>query len=440
MEEIKRVAAYIRVSTEEQKKHGYSIETQRANITEYLSKQNNMALVDFYVDEGISANKLTKRLGLQRLLEDVKADKIDMIIFTKLDRWFRSVQKYYQIQEVLDAHNVVWKTIHEDYETVTSSGKFKVNIMLSVAQNERDKTSERITDVFKYRVKEGYAITGAQPFGFKVENKKVVIDEEKREIVNDIINYYELTNSLRKTLVYVREKHDVYMHSNTLKYFLRNPKLCGSFRGNENYCEAYITKERFDRIQCALKKNIPIKKNSVYYMFSGLVICDHCNHRMVGSHYKEYKYYRCNYYAKERRCNNNLQIREEAIEKELLKKIEPKLKATILEVEQMEEKSKQVKSNRKKIEKQLDRLFELYKAGGIELDKYMKECSQLNAEIVDDPVKKPELTVIKDFLKSNKLEIYSSQTFQEKQIMWRSLVKEIRINGKEVVDIIPILT
>lgn len=439
MEQLRRVAAYVRVSTEEQKKKGYSIETQRANIADYLSKQENMALVDYYVDEGISANKLSKRLALQRLLEDIKADKVDMIVFTKLDRWFRSVQKYYQIQEVLDAHNVVWKTIHEDYETATSSGKFKVNIMLSVAQNERDKTSERITDVFNYRIKEGYVVTGAQPFGFTIKDKRVVIDDDKREIVNDLIQYYETTNSLGKTLSHIQSTYGINLRSTSLSNLLKNTKLYGSFRGNDNYCEAYISKERFDKIQDALQKNIRLKTNGYYYIFSGMLVCKKCGRRLSGTHCGKYSYYRCNNHFNEKRCGNNLRTKELEVEKFLLNNIEQIIAKHIIKVEQLGENSKPIKSNRKKIETQLDRIFELYKNGYIELDKYKKEHDLLKSQIIDEPEEaKKDLTVHKNFLKKNDLAIYSSLSVTQKQALWRSIIKEIKVceNKIEPDDII----
>ncbi len=439
MEELKRVAAYIRVSTEEQKKHGYSIETQRANITEYLSKQSDMALVDFYIDEGISANKLNKRLALQRLLKDIEEDKIDMIVFTKLDRWFRSVQKYYQIQDVLDRHNVVWKTIHEDYETLTSSGKFKVNIMLSVAQNERDKTSERITDVFNYRVKEGYVVTGSQPFGFTIKDKKVVIDEDKKEIVYDIISYYEKTNSIGKTLRYIQNQYGINFYSSSLSNLLKNPKLYGSFRDNDNYCEAYITKERFDNIQAMLQKNIRLKNNDYYYIFSGLLVCDHCDHRLIGTHCGKYSYYRCNHHYNQKRCDNSIRSKELVIEQHLLDNIEKYLTEHIISVEQMEENSKPAKSNRKAIEKKLENLTELYINNFIKMDIYKQKYDSLKSQIIDEPEEtKIDLTVHKNFLKQNDLPIYSSLSVEQKQAMWRSIIKEIRVRGNKVIKVIPV--
>ena len=90
-----RVALYIRVSTQEQSLHGLSLESQKEALISYANK-HNMQIVDIYADEGITARKaLNKRLEFQRLISDVKQGKIDLILVTKLDRWFRNIKDYH---------------------------------------------------------------------------------------------------------------------------------------------------------------------------------------------------------------------------------------------------------------------------------------------------------------------------------------------------------
>jgi len=117
---VQRVALYIRVSTEKQKLHGLSVEAQTAALDAW-AKSVGVAVAGHYVDAGISARKKAdKRPALQRLLQDVREGRIDLIVFTKLDRWFRNVGEYYKVQEILDDHKVAWRAIHEDYETATA--------------------------------------------------------------------------------------------------------------------------------------------------------------------------------------------------------------------------------------------------------------------------------------------------------------------------------
>ena len=111
MSRIRRVGLYVRVSTEEQALRGFSIDAQIDALKEYCKKKG-LKIVDIYSDEGTSGAKPPlKRPELKRLLDDVEAGKIDMILFTKLDRWFRSVKEYFKVQDVLDNNKVEWKTI-----------------------------------------------------------------------------------------------------------------------------------------------------------------------------------------------------------------------------------------------------------------------------------------------------------------------------------------
>ena len=182
-----KVALYMRVSTEEQAKHGISIDAQRNELREY-AKTHKYTVIGEYADEGYSGGTL-QRPELERLLNDVKQGEIQTIIFVKLDRWFRSVAHYYKIQEILEQYNVEWIATQEDYETITSSGKFKVNIMLSVSQQFKDATSERIKTVIDYKLDvTKTAINGTKVFGYDIVNKKYVINEEEAVIVRTIFN------------------------------------------------------------------------------------------------------------------------------------------------------------------------------------------------------------------------------------------------------------
>ena len=144
----KRVALYIRVSTEEQARQGLSLDAQLADLRSYADK-HNYEIVGVYTDDGSSARKKPfSRRAFKQLIEDIKQNKIDRVLFIKLDRWFRSVKDYYKAQEILDMHEVDWETTQEDYNTTTTNGRLMLNIKLSIAQNESDMTSDRIQFVF----------------------------------------------------------------------------------------------------------------------------------------------------------------------------------------------------------------------------------------------------------------------------------------------------
>lgn len=438
MKEVKRAAGYIRVSTVEQSLKGLSIETQIAEIEAY-AKQHGMKLEGMYIDRGITARKsLEKRTDFMRMMKDVEAGKIKHIIVLRLDRFFRNVYDYHKMMnEYLTPNNCDWSAVKENYTTETTNGRLMINLRLSIAEQECDTDSDRIKDVFENRVKNGFAITGSQPFGWKVENHKVVIDEEKRAIMEDMLNYVEFSSSVRGTQKYMHNTHGISFVYESLSRLLKNPMLYGSYRGNDNYCEGYMTKERFDNMRRLLDKNIRVPKNSYYYIFSGLITCDDCNYRMAGVHTGNYFYYRCSKYYGHLRCNNAGQINEVYIENYLLENVERLLQDYIVGVKKLEENKKPIKSNRKAIEKKLQKLNDLYVNDFIDMDKYKQEYALLQSQIVDEPeTQKKDLTALKKFLESNFREIYKTLSPEEKQALWRSVIKEIRVHKREIVSVV----
>ena len=139
---IKTVAIYCRVSTEEQKKFGVSLDDQKNSLTRYC-KEKQYKIYDYYIDEGIYAGTITKRKELVRLLKDL--DKIDLILFTKLDRFSRNVRDANNLLKVLEEHHCSFRAIDEDdVDTSDADGKFMFDLKVSLAERERTKDSERI--------------------------------------------------------------------------------------------------------------------------------------------------------------------------------------------------------------------------------------------------------------------------------------------------------
>jgi len=169
---IEEVAAYIRVSTQEQKLHGISLEAQVEKLTEYAEK-HNMKIVKFYKDEGVSGRKLIKnRPALQSMIQDAEKGKFKRIIFIKLDRFFRSVAEYHECMKRLSVGGVIWTATEEKYDLSTPSGEAFVNMKLTMAQFEADQAGERIRMVNEYKIKSGQPLYGSQclPFCYQVEH------------------------------------------------------------------------------------------------------------------------------------------------------------------------------------------------------------------------------------------------------------------------------
>lgn len=230
-----------------------------------------------YNDAGISARKkFTKRPALIQLLNDCKAGKIDLIIFTKLDRWFRSVGDYYEVQKVLDECKVPWQCIWEDYETITSSGVFKVNIMLSVAQSEADRTSERIKSTFEYKRNNGDYV-GTAPYGYIRKKNRLVINTQQADYVRLVFDTYRQTHS---TTACVRTLYEngVSMTRSGVSHILTSETYTGNAYGTE--CEPYITWEEHLQIIDIMQSNYRAPKKNTTHLFARICVCGICGKKM----------------------------------------------------------------------------------------------------------------------------------------------------------------
>lgn len=440
-----RVAKYKRVSTDEQKLKKNSIIAQDEILDEYIKNNPDMVLVGDFSDEGVSGSKI-KRTELQRLLELVEEREVDLILVTKLDRWFRSVAFYYRVQEVLERNNVAWKTILEDYNTLTADGKLKVNIMLSVAQNEVERTSERIKVVFDSKVKHKQAITGSLPYGFKIIEgngaKKVVKDPETEHIVKDMLDNIKVTQSIRGTMYYINEKYDCDLRYNRIYRLLANTMLYGKYHDIENYCEAYITEAEFNAIQNSLKKNIRKRETNRIYIFSGLLICPCCGRKLGGTYSTTtrpsgkkytYKFYRCIIARRDKQCDYKSAINENVFERKLLKQVIPQLENLIVEAQIEEKDSKVPKVNKASIKDQMSRLNDMYEKGRIDEDEYDRKYEALEKKLKVKNEPKKDYSHLKEILNTDFKSLYATFTELEKQMFWRSIIDSIELHDDDIV-------
>lgn len=151
-----------------------------------------------------------------------------------------------------------------------------------------------------------------------------------------------------------------------------------------------------------------------------------------------YSYYRCVNAVVDKKCENTLMMGGKRLEQYLVNNVEQLMKDHIYSVKKIEEDSKAnlPKSNRKAIEKKMLRLNDLYVNGFIDMEKYKSDYAELQEQIVDEaPKEKKDFAALEKFLQSDFKSIYDTLTDVEKQTLWRSVIKEIRVFGKEVVDI-----
>lgn len=431
-----RAALYIRVSTEEQARDGLSLPRQKEKLKEYANA-HNMTIVDYYEDAGISARKsYKKRPALMRMLADVQAGKIDVILFIKLDRWFRNVGNYYAVQDILDKNHVTWQATLEDYETRTAAGRLKVNIMLSVAQDEADRTSERIKFVFEGKKARGEALTGSTPYGYVIVNKKFEKDPKTEAVTNALFKKYMSTNSISQTQTYLIQKFGVVMPYQQIHKILNSPAYYGRYYDTDGICPPYITKEQFDKLQSTRRVITRKSKQNRIYIFTGLIICAECKGhisvKMDQSGYTSH-YYCQNHFSRRRPCENNKTISERKIERYLLDSISYKLENYKAAAEKMAGSQPQenydAQINAKKA--RLSRLKDLYLNDLMTLDEYKKDHESITAEIQalqekKKPILKPDFSRIDQMLSGEWKALYQDLSTEEKREFWHVLIKEIR--------------
>lgn len=275
------------------------------------------------------------------MMQSVERDEVDVLLFCRLDRWFRSVADYYKLMEILHAHNCEWKTVDEEYDTETANGRLYINVKLSIAQNESDIDGERINVVFDSKIDHGTVISGNCPFGFRVNTeKRLEIVPENAAIVQDAFNHFEETITKRGTIKYIREKYGVNWCDATFRRMLSEELYTGVYnrsdRYNPNFCPSIISKEQFERVQLLLKRNNRSAPSGRIYIFTSLLKCTECEHKLVGrmaSKSNGLYYYRCNQHYQHGRCNHKKEIREDFIETWIFEHLSKELERCKLEWE-----------------------------------------------------------------------------------------------------------
>ena len=188
-----RCAVYTRKSSEEGLEQEFnSLHAQREACEAYIASQRAEGWVlvrDQYDDGGISGGTLD-RPGLQRLLQDIEDGLVDVVIVYKIDRLSRSLADFARLVEIFDRNEVTFVSVTQSFNTTTSMGRLTLNILLSFAQFEREVTAERIRDKFAASRKKGIWMGGVPPLGYRVENRKLVIDDEHVEQVRWIFSRF----------------------------------------------------------------------------------------------------------------------------------------------------------------------------------------------------------------------------------------------------------
>lgn len=314
-----RCAIYTRVSTDQGLEQDFnSLDAQCDASQSYIRSQAHAGwtLVRSKYDDGGFSGGNTDRPALQRLLEDVRAEKIDIIVVYKVDRLTRSLADFAKLVELFDRHGVSFVSVTQQFNTTTSMGRLTLNVLLSFAQFEREVTSERIRDKVAASKRKGLWVGGMAPLGYDTKGRKITVNEAEAECVRTIFRTYLMLGSLNLLMQDLRVKR-IVTKIRTLKtgetvggipftrgplaHLLRNRFYIGevAFKGEILAGEqpAIVDRHLFEAVQAKLTEQVNSHEQSRTKSEAPLLgrIYDDRGHRMSPSHVRKrgikYRYY-----------------------------------------------------------------------------------------------------------------------------------------------------
>ena len=314
-----RCTIYTRVSTE----HGLdqefnSLDAQYEAASAYIKSQAHAGwtLIRSRYDDGGYSGGSTERPDLQKLLNDIRARKIDVIVVYKVDRLTRSLADFAKLVELFDAHGVSFVSVTQQFNTTTSMGRLTLNVLLSFAQFEREVTSERIRDKIAASKRKGLWVGGNLPLGYEMKDGKIAIIEEEAELVRSIFRRYLELGGVNELLRDLRER-DIRTKSRLLStgvtrggirfgrgalyYLLGNRFYIGEVKYKNEILPGeqppIMERELFEAVRqksLAQWSHRTVVRNKSDQLLTGLLF-DDAGHRMIPTHATKagsrYRYY-----------------------------------------------------------------------------------------------------------------------------------------------------
>ncbi|MCR8994527.1 recombinase family protein [Brevibacillus laterosporus] len=395
-----RVGAYRRVSTEMQRDDGVSLQTQDERLKAFVQSQG-WTLVENYADEGYSAKNMD-RPALKRLIEDIKSQKIDVVLVYKLDRFVRSVSDLHYLLQVMDKYDVKFKSCTEVFDTTSATGRMFITIIATLAQWERETIAERVFDNMLHRSEQGKRNGGPSPYGYKLEDGILTIDENEAVWVRYMFQKYKTNGAqnIAKDLNGrgIRTGKGEVWSDYTVRYILRNPIYAGYVRWNnrsaakgknaetviakyeqENF-EPLISKDDWDEIQALMKeRSFMAFRSDNHYPFSSVAKCEKCGQAFTGGFKKKrsggiHRFYKCSGRFRTGICNIPA-IAEQSIEKAFLETMYFSTYEYLTKEPEIDK--EQIKNELVHIEGKKERIKELYVDGDIAKGDYRNKIAEL---------------------------------------------------------------
>ena len=389
MKDKKVAGIYIRVSTEEQSREGFSLKEQEERLREFC-KFKRYDIYKVYKDAGISA-KNDKRPAYQEMIKDVKNKTINVIVAFKLDRLTRSVYDIEKLMNLVNEYECDIDCLADESNTTTSNGRMVMRIMTSVSQNEIEKCSERTKIGLAGAIKSGH-LPSQTPLGYMRENKKLVPNPLTKDIVIRVFDLY-LEGKSYQSIANIYNKENVLgktWRDSTIEKIISNEIYKGDYvHGKrtkhptyyENVIEPLVSKEKWNSCQSQKLRNARHYERTATYLFTNKIKCLKCDNYFGGKactkRGRKYYYYKCNH------CKINL--KEDLVEDYLILSLVVLIKLddlinnyytpfikSKLDLEKID-----FNKNLRELDKEEDRIKTAYVKGIVELDSFDKELKQI---------------------------------------------------------------
>ena len=396
MEEKKLCGLYMRVSTEDQAREGFSLPEQKERL-EAFCKFKGYTIVDYYTDAGISAKTGNFRPEFERLKEDIKNKKINTIVALKLDRITRSIYDWEKLMTFLDENGAYLDCANDEINTTNANGKMLSRLLMSVSQNEIERTKIGLAGAIKM-----CHILNQAHLGYKHEDKRLVIDYSTKDVVERIFDLYYNGNSYQKISNILNEEQ-VLGKTNwrdlSIVAILENEIYKGDFVHGKrtknptyysNVVEPIIDREKWEECEIQKKRNSRSYQRTVTYLFLQKLCCPKCNRILGGKATTKknghtYYYYYCN--------DCKITIKEKTIEEyfdtfiDELVEYDSVVNQFFLPMikQKFDEPKEELKKEIKKQNDRLERIRKAYISGAFDLEEYNAE-----KKIVDDTILKLE--------------------------------------------------
>jgi site-specific DNA recombinase len=320
-----RCAVYTRKSTDEGLDQAFnSLDAQREACVAFIASQAGLGwkLVPTHYDDGGISGGTMERPALQRLLEDIRQNRVDVIVVYKIDRLTRSLTDFAKMVEVFDANTVSFVSVTQQFNTTNLMGRLTLNVLLSFAQFEREVTAERIRDKIAASKQKGMWMGGVVPLGYRVEDRKLSIEENEAATVRHLFRRYLELRSVRALsqeaiasnlpcrVDKARRGGRPFGRGN-LYHLLSNPIYVGKIKHHDKLYvgehQAIIEPEAFEQVQALLKDQAAPRRTKVNiasaHMLTGLVF-DGNGHKLRSTHAnkqgRRYNYYVSRKFVEER--------------------------------------------------------------------------------------------------------------------------------------------